>query len=58
MQQELRTAPGLCDMFKYSKYNIEYKVDWVHVYQEPKNTKQKVGCLITERPTKIWIEAY
>ena len=51
-------TPGLCDMFKYSKSPIEYKVDWVRVYQYPDNTKQNFGCLTPERPTKRWIKAH
>ena len=45
-------------MFKYVKYTIEYKVDWVSVYQEPDDPKQKVRCSTLERPTKICIETH
>jgi len=34
-----------------------YKVNWVRVYQDPNNPKQKVGCSTPERPTKKYIQA-
>ena len=35
----------------------EYKANWVRVYQNSKDEKQKVGCSTPERPTKKYIEA-
>ena len=45
-------------MFKYGNSSAEYKIDWVRVYQDPTDTKQKVGCSTPERPTKKWIESH
>lgn len=36
----------------------EYKVNYVRVYQNPNNPKQKVGCSTPERPTKQYIKAH
>lgn len=35
----------------------QMKVNWVRVYQDPTDEKQKVGCSTPERPTKKFIEA-
>ena len=35
----------------------EYKINYVRVYQNPNDEKQKVGCSTPERPTKKYIEA-
>lgn len=40
------------------KENPVMKVDWVRVYQDPNDEKQKVGCSTPERPTKKFIEAH
>jgi len=36
----------------------EYKVNWVRVYQDKNDPKQKVGCSTKERPTRKFIEAH
>jgi hypothetical protein len=36
----------------------EMKVNWVRVYQDPKDPWQKVGCSTPERPTRQYIEAH
>ena len=50
--------PGLCDMFKYIESSIEYKVNWVCVYQDPDYPNKKFWCLVPERPNKRWIEVH
>lgn len=47
---------GFCDMIKSKA--PEYKINWVRVYQDPTNEKQKVGCSTPERPTRRYIEAH
>ena len=37
---------------------IEYKINWVRVYQDKNDPKQKVGCSTPERPTRKFIEAH
>jgi hypothetical protein len=37
---------------------VEYKVNWVRVYQDKNDPKQKVGCSTPERPTRKFIEAH
>jgi len=49
---------GFCEMMKDESNPIEYKVNWVRVYQDPNDEKQKVGCSTPERPTKRYIEAH
>ena len=36
----------------------EYQVNWVRVYQDKNDPKQKVGCSMKERPTRKFIEAH
>ena len=36
----------------------KYKINWVRVYQNLNDTKQKIGCSTPERPTKKYIEAH
>lgn len=36
----------------------EYQVNWVRVYQDKNDPKQKVGCSTKERPTRKFIEAH
>jgi len=36
----------------------QYKVNWVRVYQDKNDPKQKVGCSTPERPTRKFIEAH
>ena len=49
-------SPGFCAMMEELKPT--FKINWVRVYQDPDNEKQKVGCSTPERPTKKFIEAY
>ena len=35
-----------------------YKIDWVRVYQNKDDPKQKVGCSTPERPTSKYIQAH
>ena len=37
---------------------VEYKINWVRVYQDKNDPKQKVGCSTPERPTRKFIEAH
>jgi hypothetical protein len=37
---------------------IEYKINYVRVYQDPNDPKQKVGCSTPERPTRKFIQAH
>jgi hypothetical protein len=37
---------------------VEYKINWVRVYQDKNDPKQKVGCSTKERPTRKFIEAH
>ena len=36
----------------------QYKINWVRVYQDKSDPKQKVGCSTPERPTRKFIEAH
>ena len=36
----------------------QYKINWVRVYQDPNEERQKVGCSTPERPTRRFIEAH
>ena len=49
-------SDGFCEMLDES--NVEYKINYVRVYQDPNDPKQKVGCSTPERPTKKFIEAH
>ncbi|EED93119.1 beta-glycan assembly-like protein, partial [Thalassiosira pseudonana CCMP1335] len=46
---------GFCNMLQTP---VEYKVNWVRVYQDKNDPKQKVGCSTPERPTRKFIEAH
>ena len=48
-------SEGFCDMINKP---VEYKVNYVRVYQDPNDPKQKVGCSTPERPTRKFIEAH
>ncbi len=37
---------------------VEYKINWVRVYQDKNDPKQKGGCSTKERPTRKFIEAH
>jgi hypothetical protein len=45
-------------MMKEKNKTPEYKVNYVRVYQNPKNPKHKVGCSTPERPTSTWIKGH
>uniref|UniRef100_A0A7S4JAL0 GH16 domain-containing protein n=1 Tax=Odontella aurita TaxID=265563 RepID=A0A7S4JAL0_9STRA len=47
---------GFCDMLKNE--SSKYRVNYVRVYQDPNDPKQKVGCSTPERPTRRYIEAH
>ena len=36
----------------------EYKINWIRVYQDKNDPKQKVGCSTKERPTRKFIKAH
>lgn len=46
---------GFCEMMNRP---AEYKINYVRVYQDKADPKQKVGCSTKERPTKTFIEAH
>jgi hypothetical protein len=48
---------GFCDMLSNKTDVPQFKTNWVRVYQNPVDEKQKVGCSTPERPTKTYIEA-
>lgn len=48
---------NFCKMMNNKTAIPEYKANWVRVYQNSKDEKQKVGCSTPERPTKKYIEA-
>lgn len=48
-------SEGFCDMIREP---VEYKINWVRVYQDKNDPKQKVGCSTPERPTRKFIEAH
>ena len=49
-------SEGFCQMILATP--VEYKVNWVRVYQDKADPRQKVGCSTPERPTKKFIEAH
>lgn len=49
-------SQGFCAMLEDSP--PEFKVNWIRVYQNPDDEKQKVGCSTPERPTKRFIEGH
>lgn len=51
-------SPQFCEMMTNKTDIPNYKVNWVRVYQDPDNPKQKVGCSTPERPTKTYIKAH
>jgi beta-glucan synthesis-associated protein KRE6 len=50
-------SEGFCSMMTDPAEPVEYKIDWVRVYQDPTNPTQKVGCSTPERPTRKYIIA-
>lgn len=51
-------SPGFCNMMTNKTDIPTYKINWVRVYQNPNDLKQKVGCSTPERPTRTYIEAH
>jgi hypothetical protein len=51
-------SPGFCKMMTNEDIPIQYKINWVRVYQDPNVDSQKVGCSTPERPTRKYIEAH
>lgn len=51
-------SEGFCDMIKNDGAPPQYTINWVRVYQDPTNERQKVGCSTPERPTRKFIEAH
>jgi len=49
-------SEGFCDMITQTP--IEYKINWIRVYQDKNDDRQKVGCSTPERPTRTFIEAH
>lgn len=54
-QETCGFSEGFCDMMKAP---AEYLINWVRVYQDKDDPKQKVGCSTKERPTRTFIEAH
>eukprot|EP00804_Cyclotella_cryptica_P029784 CCRYP_020653-RB/>CCRYP_020653-RB protein AED:0.30 eAED:0.30 QI:255/1/1/1/0.66/0.5/4/1655/442 len=55
-QETCGFSEGFCQMMDASP--IEYKINYVRVYQDKNDPKQKVGCSTPERPTRKFIEAH
>ena len=55
-QETCGFSKGFCDMIKEEP--MEYKINWVRVYQDKNDPKQKVGCSTRERPTRRFIKAH
>ncbi len=55
-QETCGFSEGFCDLLKEAP--AEYKINYVRVYQDPNDPKQKVGCSTPERPTRKFIEAH
>jgi len=55
-------SPNFCDMLnslvEEENGGAEYKVNYVRVWQNADDVRQKVGCSTPERPTKKWIKAH
>lgn len=55
-QETCGFSEGFCAMIQTEP--VEYKINWVRVYQDKNDPKQKVGCSTKERPTRTFIEAH
>mmetsp|Transcript_41360 Transcript_41360/g.49623 ORF Transcript_41360/g.49623 Transcript_41360/m.49623 type:complete len:620 (+) Transcript_41360:163-2022(+) len=53
-EQTCGFPPSFCSMIKT---NPTYKMNWIRVYQNEQNDREKIGCSTPERPTKKYIEA-
>lgn len=49
-------SKGFCEML--DEMDVEYKVNYVRVYQDKNDPTQKVGCSTPERPTRQWIKGH
>ena len=54
-QETCGFSEGFCDMLQKP---AEYKINWIRVYQDKNDPKQKVGCSTKERPTRKFIKAH
>ena len=45
-------------MMKEKDQAPQYKLNYVRVYQDPKNPRHKVGCSTPERPTSKYIKGH
>jgi len=57
-QETCGFSQGFCKMMTNISNTPTYKVNYVRVYQNPKDPKHKVGCSTPERPTKQYIESH
>lgn len=48
-------SEGFCEVMEEKP---KMKVNWVRVYQDPRDPTQKVGCSTPERPTRQYIDAH
>ena len=55
-QETCGFSEGFCQMVLNAP--VEYKINWVRVYQDTKDPKQKVGCSTPERPTRTFIKGH
>ena len=58
-QETCGFSEGFCDMMLHQENSpVEYKINYVRVYQDKDDPMQKVGCSTPERPTRKFIEAH
>ena len=55
-QETCGFSEGFCQMILAAP--VEYKVNWVRVYQDRNDPRQKVGCSTPERPTRTFIKGH
>ena len=55
-QETCGFSEGFCQMVLNAP--VEYKINWVRVYQDTKDPNQKVGCSTPERPTRTFIKGH
>mmetsp|Transcript_1013 Transcript_1013/g.1243 ORF Transcript_1013/g.1243 Transcript_1013/m.1243 type:complete len:717 (-) Transcript_1013:97-2247(-) len=51
-------SSNFCEMMKNETATPTYKINYVRVYQNKNDPKQKVGCSTPERPTRKYIQAH
>ena len=54
-QETCGFSEGFCSMLRRP---AEYRINYIRVYQDKDDPKQKVGCSTKERPTRKFIEAH